>query len=144
MPDGSRIKHVEPLVSPSRAAVLLATQQALIARFGPERVTVLATGPLALPVRAVLAQRNALDYLALDPGWSAAPGQRLLTDAVREARYAPAGQGRLAILGSAISHSRSPRVHVQPFDRIALPEDTDVGAPVSSSSNAKTGVFSRT
>ncbi len=127
VPDGSRIKHVEPLVSPSRAAVLLATQQALIARFGPERVTVLATGPLALPVRAVLAQRNALDYLALDPGWSAAPGQRLLTDAVREAKYARVGQGRLAILGSAISHSRSPRVHVQPFDRIALPEDTDVG-----------------
>lgn len=127
VPDGSRIKHVEPLVSLSRASILLATQTALIDRFGPERVTVLATGPLALPVRACLAQRNALDYLSLDPAWSAAPGQRLLADAVREAKYAVPGHGRLAILGSAIAHSRSPRLHVQPFDRIELPEDTDVG-----------------
>ncbi|HEY0883598.1 MAG TPA: shikimate dehydrogenase, partial [Archangium sp.] len=30
---------------------------------------------------------------------------------------------RLGILGHGIAHSRSPRIHTQPFDRIDLPED---------------------
>jgi shikimate kinase len=125
LPPGTRIKHVEPLGSPRDFPRLLATQQALIERFGAERVTVLATGPLALPFRAVLAQRNALDYLALESDWAAAPGQRLLADAVREAR-ASRHDGltrRLGIFGHHVGHSRSPRIHAQPFDRIDLPED---------------------
>ena len=129
VPLGARIKHVEPLESFSRTTVLLQTQSALIDRFGDEQVTVLATGPFALPVRALLSARNALDYLALDSTWSAAPGQRLLSDAVREARFSlrDGGEGRLGILGAAIAHSRSPRIHTQPFDRIELPAQTDLG-----------------
>lgn len=122
---GSRIKHVEPLGSPRDFPRLLETQQRLIERFGVEHVTVLATGPYALPFRAVLAQRNALDYLALDGSWAAAEGQRLLADAVREARRSRVdGQTRrLGILGHGLAHSRSPRLHQQPFDRIDLPAD---------------------
>jgi shikimate kinase len=122
---GSRIKHVEPLGSPRDFPRLLETQRALIERFGVEHVTVLATGPYALPFRAVLAQRNALDYLALDAGWSAAEGQRLLADALREARLASVDgtTRRLGILGQGLAHSRSPRIHQQPFDRIDLPAD---------------------
>jgi shikimate kinase len=130
VPTHAHIKHVEPLGSLTTASRLLATQEKLIERFGPHRVTVLAVGPLALPFRAVLAERNALDYLALGASWSAAPGQRLLSDAVRTSRR---GQrdgmtARLGLLGHDVSHSRSPRVHVQPFDRIDLPADADVGA----------------
>ena len=79
----------------------------------------------ALPFRAVLAQRNALDYLAFDAAWAAAPGQRLLADAVREARGArvDGSTKRLGILGSSLGHSRSPRLHAQPFDRIDWPAD---------------------
>ncbi len=126
---GSRVKHVEPLGSPSDFPRLLETQRALIERFGAESVTVLATGPLALPFRAVLAQRNALDYLALDRAWVAAPGQRLLADAVREARFAQVDgrTRRLGILGGSLGHSRSPRLHQQPFDRIELPVDAPLG-----------------
>lgn len=122
---GSRVKHVEPLGSPRDFPRLLETQQALIERFGMEHVTVLATGPWALPFRAVLAQRNALDYLALDATWSAAGGQRLIADAVREAARAQVDgtTRRLGILGQALGHSRSPRVHQQPFDRIDLGVD---------------------
>ena len=122
---GSRIKHVEPLGSPRDFPRLLDTQDALIERFGVERVTVLATGPWALPFRAVLAQRNALDYLALDGSWSAAEGQRLLPDAVREAALAQVDgkTRRLGILGTGLGHSRSPRLHQQPFDRIDLAPD---------------------
>ncbi len=128
VPIGSRIKHVEPLESLSRTPQLLETQAALIDRFGGEQVTVLATGPLALPARALLAARNALDYLAVDSQWSAAPGQRLLIDAVREARFSKATPAaRLGILGGSIAHSRSPRIHTQPFDRLELPEDTELG-----------------
>ena len=66
--------------------------------------------------------------------WKAAPGQRLLADATREARYPhpvplPEGEGmlgRLGILGTSIVHSRSPRIHRQPFDRIDIPEDAPV------------------
>ncbi|MGV3623852.1 MAG: shikimate kinase [Archangium sp.] len=121
---GSRVKHVEPLGAPSDFPRLLATQKALIERFGAEHVTVLATGPFALPFRAVLAQRNALDYLALERTWAAAVGQRLLADAVRESRRAlmDGSTRRLGIFGSAVAHSRSPRIHQQPFDRIELPE----------------------
>jgi hypothetical protein len=57
----------------------------------------------------------------------AAPGQRLLEDAVREARGARPGRARWAILGSGIPGSRSPRIHPQPFDRIDLPPDAPVG-----------------
>jgi shikimate kinase len=128
VPHGVRVKHVEPLEQLSRAAELLQTQAALIERFGEEHVTVLATGPMALPVRARLAQRNALEYLAVDSAWAAAPGQRLVADAVREARFAQPGVGRLGILGGAIAHSRSPRIHTQPFDRIELPAEADMRA----------------
>lgn len=122
-----RIKHVEPLGDPQTFPRLLETQARLIEQFGEGNVTVLATGPLALPFRAVLSQRNALDYLSLDTAWRAAEGQRLLSDAVRESR-SPSRGARLGILGSAIAHSRSPRIHAQPFDRIELPPDTDVVA----------------
>jgi shikimate kinase len=121
---GEQLKHVEPLERPEDFPRLLETQAALQARFGAERVTVLATGPLALPFRAVLAARNALDYLALDPGWAAAPGQRLLADAVRADRSVGP---RLGILGHGLAHSRSPRLHAQPFDRIDLPADAPIG-----------------
>lgn len=121
---GSRVKHVEPLGPPSRFPRLLETQRALIERFGAEHVTVLATGREALPFRAVLAQRNALDYLALEGQWAAAVGQRLLVDAVREARRSQmdGSTRRLGIIGGALAHSRSQRIHQQPFDRIELPE----------------------
>lgn len=124
-PANAHLKHVEPLGAPARFPEVLETQRQLQARFGVERVTVLVTGPLALPFRAVLAQRNALDYLAFDASWAAAPGQRLLADAVREARGARAdgASARLGILGANLHHSRSPRIHVQPFDRIDLPAD---------------------
>jgi len=64
-------------------------------------VTVLATGPLALPFRAVLARKNALDYLALEPA-SARRSQRLLVDAVREARAGMPEGPRLGIIGHQI------------------------------------------
>lgn len=132
LPADALVKHVEPLGAPERISELLATQEALRARFGPERVTVLAMGPLALPVRAVLAQRNVLDYVAAGGAWSSAPGQRLLDDVVRELKAPSRGEGtlRLGILGTAISHSRSPEIHRQPFDRIDIPEDAPVEALV--------------
>jgi hypothetical protein len=139
LPGGALVKHIEPLgdVSRERISVLLETQARLRARFGEGRVTVLAMGPVALPVRAVLARRNVLDYVALGGDWKAAPGQRLLADATREAKYPhpvplPEGEGlmRLGILGTSISHSRSPRIHLQPFDRIDIPEDAPVEALV--------------
>ncbi|HEX8437551.1 shikimate dehydrogenase [Archangium sp.] len=131
LPAGALVKHIEPLgeASQARISVLRETQARLGARFGAERVTVLAMGPVALPVRAVLARRNVLDYVALGGDWKAAPGQRLLADAVREARSphsTPEGAGRLGILGTSIAHSRSPRIHRQPFDRIDIPEDAPV------------------
>lgn len=122
------IKHVEPLGAPGDAARLLETQRALSLAFGGDRVTVLATGELALPFRAVLAENNAFDYLALEAQWAAAPGQRLLADAVRALRRAPGSENsRLGIFGSRIAHSRSPRIHTQPFDRIELPEHAPIG-----------------
>jgi len=125
LPPGALVKHVEPLGAPERLGELLATQQALIQRFGPGRVTVLCMGADALAARAVLAARNALDYVAVGSSWKAAPGQRLLDDAVRAAR-APPDTLRRGILGTGIEHSRSPRIHTQPFDRIELPEDAPV------------------
>ncbi|MFO0594672.1 MAG: shikimate kinase [Myxococcaceae bacterium] len=127
---GVLVKHVEPLGEPGAFPRLLETQRQLIERFGAGRVTVLATGPLALPFRAVLNQHNGLDYLALSSRWRAAEGQRLLSDAVREARRSvrDGSTERLGILGGALDHSRSPRIHAQPFDRIELPIDTDVPA----------------
>ncbi|MGZ3457618.1 MAG: shikimate dehydrogenase, partial [Archangium sp.] len=140
LPAGALVKHIEPLGEVSRARVeaLRETQARLRARFGEGRVTVLAMGPVALPVRAVLARRNVLDYVALGGDWKAAPGQRLLADATREARHPhpvplPEGEGmwgRLGILGTSIVHSRSPRIHRQPFDRIDIPEDAPVEALV--------------
>jgi len=127
-PPEALVKHVEPLGNPASAPRLLATQRALQNEFGPGRVTVLATGPLALPFRAVLSRANALEYVAMSPAWSSAPGQRLLDDAVREARRAVPGRLlRLGIIGSRIQGSRSPRIHPQPFDRIDLPEDAALG-----------------
>jgi shikimate kinase len=133
VPEGVHVKHVEPLGDLARAHRLFETQKRLAERFGPSRVTVLATGPLALPFRALLSLDNALDYLALEPSWSAAPGQRLLADAVRASQRAahdPRTQ-RLGILGHPLAHSRSPRLHAQPFDRLEVPEDLDVGALLS-------------
>lgn len=120
------IKHVEPLGSVGDASRLVETQRRLEDLFEVGRVTVLATGAEALPFRCVLAERNALDYVALSDSWCAAEGQRLLADAVRA--DAPAGISRLGILGARIAHSRSPRVHAQPFDRLDLPEGLDLAA----------------
>ncbi|MCI0574519.1 MAG: shikimate dehydrogenase [Myxococcaceae bacterium] len=125
VPLGVSIKHVEPLGTPDRLDALLGLQTQLIGRFGEGRVTVLVTGPCALPIRAVLARRNALDFVAASPAWAAAAGQRLLADSVRAARGAP-GELRLGILGAGIAHSRSPRIHRQPFDRIDLAPDAPV------------------
>lgn len=124
---GAGIKHVEPLGDLRKAWRLLETQRQLQQRFRKQQVTVLAMGELALPFRCVLAERNALDYVALRGDWRAAPGQRLLDDAVREARTSHGGPRR-GILGTGIDGSRSPRIHPQPFDRLDLPEGTDVGA----------------
>jgi len=124
---GAWIKHVEPLGAPADGFRLLRTQALLRQWAGHDRVTVLAMGPLALPFRCVLARQNALDYVAVSPEWMAAPGQRLLEDAMREARKAVPGRARWAILGSGITTSRSPRIHPQPFDRIDLPPDAPVG-----------------
>jgi hypothetical protein len=133
LPASAMVKHVEPLGPPARARVLLETQARLIERFGAGRVTVLGMGAVALPVRAVLARRNALDYVAAGGGWSAAPGQRLLDDVYREARAAGGASGlRRGILGTSIAHSRSPRIHRQPFDRIDIPEDGPVEELVDS------------
>lgn len=118
------IKHVEPLGEPKDAARLFETQRLLRERLSAQHVTVLATGPLALPFRCLLSKLNSLDYVALGSDWAAAPGQRLLADAVRSANHE--GGARLGILGSAIAHSRSPRIHKQPFDRIDLPADTQL------------------
>lgn len=123
VPRGAVVKHVEPLGDVATAARLFETQRRLQERFGAEAVTVLATGPLALPFRALLAGQNMLDYLALDATWAAAPGQRLLADAVREARADTTGRARLGILGHGLAHSRSPRLHPQPFDRVDVPAD---------------------
>ena len=128
--DGDHAKHVEPLGRAADAARLVATQRALADRFGADRVTVLATGELALPFRAVLADRNALDYVAT-PRFHAAAGQRLLADAVRSGR-APPGSRRYGILGSEIRGSRSPLIHRQPFDRIDLPAEAPVGELIDS------------
>jgi 3-dehydroquinate dehydratase len=133
LPATARVKHVEPLGPPARAGELLETQARLIERFGAGRVTVLGMGAVALPARVVLARRNALDYVAAGGGWSAAPGQRLLDDAVREARAAGGATNlRRGILGTSIAHSRSPRIHRQPFDRIDIPEDGPVEELVDS------------
>ncbi len=125
-PAGTWIKHVEPLGASDQADRLFETQRLLSARFGAGRVTVLATGPLALPWRCLLARANALDYCALDAAWAAAPGQRLLSDAVRASSRAMS-RSRRGILGSHLAHSRSPRIHRQPFDRIDLPADSSLG-----------------
>lgn len=127
LPATAMVKHVEPLGPPARVRELQETQARLIERFGAGRVTVLGMGGVALPARVVLARRNALDYVAAGGEWSAAPGQRLLDDAVREARAAGGATGpRRGILGTSIVHSRSPRIHRQPFDRIDIPEDSPV------------------
>lgn len=118
------LKHVEPMGPVDTASRLLQTQALLTAHFGPGRVTVLCTGDLALPFRAVLSVGNALDYCALDASFAAAPGQRLLADAVRAARGGHATSARLGILGNRIGASRSPRIHPAPFDRLDLPPDT--------------------
>jgi shikimate kinase len=130
LPDGALLKHVEPLGALTQAPRLFDTRARLAERFGAARVTVLASGALALPFRAVLAADNALDFLALDAAWTAAPGQRLLDDATREWRC-PAGDlraERLGLLGRGVAHSKSPRLHPAPFDRLDLPADVDLEA----------------
>jgi hypothetical protein len=123
------IKHVEPLGRPSKGTRLLETQRRLVERFGAGRVTVLCTGPLALAFRTLLAARNVLEYVAFDDRSYAAKGQRLLSDAHRERVARPMeGRPRRGILGSDIASSRSPLVHRQPFDRLDLPADADVGS----------------
>jgi shikimate kinase/3-dehydroquinate dehydratase len=126
VPSPRLVKYVEPLRVPQHFGALLAVQKTLGEIHGPDNVTVLATGESALPFRAKLAELNAFDYLALDNVYSAAAGQRLLSDAVREARFArqPVRRG---ILGSNLKHSRSPRIHRQPFDRIDLPARLELG-----------------
>lgn len=128
--DGALLKHVEPLGSLAEAPRLFETRRRLAERYGAGRVTVLATGPLALPFRALLAADNALDYLAVDAGWAAAPGQRLLADATREWRCPSADlrTGRLGLLGHRVAHSKSPALHPAPFDRLDLPPDVDLDA----------------
>ncbi len=121
------VKHIEPLGSPADADRLIRTRALLNTRFGQDRVTVLATGPLALPFRCILAEHNRLDYLAASSAWASAPGQRLLADAVRERLSLQRGSRRLGILGNPLGHSRSPRIHPQPFDRIELPSDVPLG-----------------
>lgn len=130
VPVDSAVKHVEPLGDPARFPQVLELQTKLLARFGEGRVTLLVTGDVAAPFRAVLAARNALDYVALNASWKAAPGQRLLADVVREARCSTrdASTERLGIFGASLAHSRSPRVHVQPFDRLELPADANLRA----------------
>ncbi|MHB8875737.1 MAG: shikimate dehydrogenase [Myxococcaceae bacterium] len=130
--EGRHLKHVEPLGTLAEAPRLFETQRRL-RTLPAASVTVLATGPLSLPFRCVLAPGNGFDFVALDSGWSAAPGQRLAGDAVREQRAAgrhAGGRPRLGILGRGLEGSRSPRVHRQPFDRIDLPEDAPIGALV--------------
>jgi shikimate 5-dehydrogenase len=123
------IKHVEPLGTPKEGLRLLETQRRLLDRFGAGRVTVLAMGPLALPFRALLAKGNALEYLAVDEGFQAALGQRFLADAQREREANRDGAtARRGILGSGITGSRSPLFHQQPFDRIDIPPETDLGS----------------
>ncbi|NVJ02851.1 shikimate dehydrogenase [Myxococcus sp. AM009] len=134
LPADALVKHVEPMTDPAHLVTLLETQRRMAERFGATRVTVLGMGAVALPTRALLARGNVLDYVAAGGAWVAAPGQRLLDDAVRELRgadrYTVAPPLRLGILGTSILHSRSPRIHRQPFDRIDLPEDGPVEAVV--------------
>lgn len=136
LPPDALVKHVEPMHGPEHLGTLLETQARLLERFGETRVTVLGMGAVALPARAVLARRNTLDYVAAGGSWAAAPGQRLLDDVVRELRGADRPTGapppRLGILGTSIVHSRSPRIHRQPFDRIDIPEDGPVETLVDS------------
>jgi hypothetical protein len=124
---GAWVKHIEPLGTPAQASRLWETRRLLQAHFGADRVTVLGMGPYALPFRCTLAPDNVLDYVALEPTFRAAAGQRLLDDAVREERAKPKDRRyRLGILGSHIDGSRSPRIHAQPFDRIDLPPDAPI------------------
>ncbi len=125
---GILIKHIEPLGDISTAARLFDTRRALANRFGTDAVTVLPMGELALPFRAIMARQNAMDYVAADSLWAAASGQLLLLDAVREYRRPGANPKthRLGILGHDIAHSRSPRIHRAPFDRIDLPSNVDL------------------
>ncbi|NTX13710.1 shikimate dehydrogenase [Myxococcus sp. CA056] len=136
VPADALVKHVEPMTHPDHVGTLLETQRRLADRFGVTRVTVLGMGAVALPARAVLARNNMLDYVAAGGSWAAAPGQRLLDDVVREWRGAdrttlPAPL-RLGIFGMSIAHSRSPRIHRQPFDRIDIPADGPVEALLDS------------
>ncbi len=123
------VKHVEPLGRLRDAGRLFELQRRLLER--SDHVTVLATGEEALPVRARLSVRNALEYCAVDRTTASAKGQRLLADVVREHRAGRLrADGRLAIIGHEIAHARSPRIHRQPFDRIDLPAGHDAAALV--------------
>jgi|GEM_PF-499323 len=137
VPPGLLCKHVEPVGELKTAPRLLETQKLLRALREEEQTTVLAMGELALPFRCLLSPLNSLDYVALSPAWQATwknvPGQRLLADAVREARspHRPGGPLhkrplRKGIVGTRIAHARSPGIHPQPFDRIDVPEDADI------------------
>jgi shikimate 5-dehydrogenase len=141
VPEGLGCKHVEPVGALETAPRLLETQRLLSQLRAEEQTTVLAMGEVALPFRCLLAPQNSLDYVALSAHWQATwqntPGQRLLADAVREARRPRPRAGcllplppppRMGIVGSRIAHARSPSIHPQPFDRIELPEDADIEA----------------
>src|SRR5262249_23656404 len=126
LPPASALKHVEPLGTLESGDRLLETQRRLREAFLERPVTVLATGALALPFRCLLAKANALASRSFGAA-AAGEGQRRLEDAAREQRKRNPAPARRAILGSDLAHSRSPRVHRQPFDRIDVPAETEVG-----------------
>ena len=128
------------LLTPSQSPTVQRAQQALLARFpqakiysyepvGPANAKLGAKLAFGSAADVVYGYRRARTILALDSDFAAAPGQRLLADAVREAKRArvDGSTQRLGIFGHGIAHSRSPRLHAQPFDRIDLPEDAPMG-----------------
>lgn len=112
-PAAAAVKHVEPVGALKEGSRIFATQRALNSRFANATTA---------------AASNAFDYVAFGSNWSAAPGQRMLADAVRSDEKRASGGARLGIIGTSLAASRSPRTHGQPFDRIDLPAETDVAA----------------
>ena len=78
-PPEAQVKHIEPLGDAARVR-LGALRTRLESRF--RFVTVLPMGEGAEQARGELAAGNALDYLALDESFAAAPGQRRLAEAL--------------------------------------------------------------
>jgi hypothetical protein len=122
LPKKSRVLHLEPVGSVRDAARFFETQRELGKLFS--QVSVLPQGPLAVPFRCALSERNALDWVAVgfdDAGSEA----RLLDDAARE-KESSVRHDRLGILGSNLRHSHAPEVHRPPFDRLTLSPDVAV------------------